>query len=138
MMSPKRVVPVTSPKKKSAKKKKRPTKASEDYNEDSYGEEDYDDESEEEEEEEEEDEQFKPMPLDEEEPEPSQPAQTPLNDQKIAETSPTFSRALQLLAILAQKNPQFAIEGERNIWIIKPKSSSRGRGISLTRNLCEI
>lgn len=34
--------------------------------------------------------------------------------------------------------PQFNLDGERNIWIMKPAGSSRGRGICLKKDLCEI
>ena len=34
--------------------------------------------------------------------------------------------------------PQFNMDGERNIWILKPAGRSRGRGIVLYKNLVEI
>lgn len=43
-----------------------------------------------------------------------------------------------MLSKLKEKNPQFNIDGERNIWIMKPGVSSRGRGIVLSKNLQEI
>jgi len=43
-----------------------------------------------------------------------------------------------LLDELKSKFPQFSLNGERNIWIIKPAGSSRGRGILLYKNLVEI
>ena len=45
---------------------------------------------------------------------------------------------LELCGTLKEKFPQFGIDGERNIWIVKPAGSSRGRGICLFRNLVEI
>lgn len=45
---------------------------------------------------------------------------------------------LEICNVLKAKFPQYSIDGERNIWIIKPAGSSRGRGICLLRNLVEI
>ena len=42
------------------------------------------------------------------------------------------------MANLRSKFPQMGIDGERNIWIVKPAGSSRGRGITLFKNLVEI
>jgi tubulin monoglycylase TTLL3/8 len=39
---------------------------------------------------------------------------------------------------LKKQYPQTSINGEQNIWIIKPAQSSRGRGIVLIKNLVEI
>ena len=49
-----------------------------------------------------------------------------------------FAEAVKILASLKEKYPQFNLDGERNIWILKPAGSSRGRGICLKRDLCEI
>lgn len=40
--------------------------------------------------------------------------------------------------MLRKQHPQFDMDGERNIWIVKPAGSSRGRGICLKRDLVEI
>jgi tubulin monoglycylase TTLL3/8 len=45
---------------------------------------------------------------------------------------------VELLHGLKKDNPQFNLDGERNIWIIKPCIGSCGRGITLTRNLEQI
>jgi len=47
-------------------------------------------------------------------------------------------RAVKTLEGLKQKYPQFNLNGDKNIWIIKPAGSSRGRGIVLYKNLVEI
>ena len=39
---------------------------------------------------------------------------------------------------LKEQFPQTGINGEKNIWIVKPAQSSRGRGIVLMKNLVEI
>jgi tubulin monoglycylase TTLL3/8 len=39
---------------------------------------------------------------------------------------------------LKKKYPQFSLNGDKNIWIIKPAGSSRGRGIVLYKQLVEI
>jgi len=39
---------------------------------------------------------------------------------------------------LKVKYPQYGLNGEKNIWIVKPAGLSRGRGISCFRNLVEI
>ncbi|EGR30772.1 tubulin-tyrosine ligase family protein, putative [Ichthyophthirius multifiliis] len=44
----------------------------------------------------------------------------------------------QLLKKYQQKYPQYCINGEDNIWIIKPAGLSRGRGITCYNNLIEI
>lgn len=46
--------------------------------------------------------------------------------------------AQKVLEQLAEQNPQSAINGTRNAWIIKPAGKSRGRGIQMLRDLTEI
>ena len=57
---------------------------------------------------------------------------------KVGNKYPEFAVAAELLDLLKAKYPQFGIDGERNIWIVKPAGSSRGRGIVLYRNLVQI
>lgn len=59
-------------------------------------------------------------------------------DSVIAKKNPEFKRAIKILEELKKKFPQFNLNGERNIWIIKPAGSSRGRGIVLYKQLVEI
>ncbi len=59
-------------------------------------------------------------------------------DNTIAKKNPEFKRAIKILEELKKKFPQFNLNGERNIWIIKPAGSSRGRGIVLYKQLVEI
>ena len=61
-----------------------------------------------------------------------------VKDRKIAAKSTDFKITLELIEQLKTKFPQFGIDGERNIWIVKPAGSSRGRGICLFKNLVEI
>lgn len=61
-----------------------------------------------------------------------------VKDRKICSKNPEFKKCLELIEQLKQKFPQFGIDGERNIWIVKPAGSSRGRGICLFKNLVEI
>lgn len=51
---------------------------------------------------------------------------------------PDFKKVAEVLDQLKAKFPQFQIDGERNVWIVKPAGSSRGRGICLFKNLVEI
>jgi Tubulin-tyrosine ligase family len=44
----------------------------------------------------------------------------------------------ELLTQLQLHHPQSCIDGERNIWILKPAAKSRGRGISCSNSLKEI
>ena len=60
------------------------------------------------------------------------------NDKKIAAKHPEFRQAVEVLAKLKENFPQFGIDGERNVWIVKPAGSSRGRGICLYKQLVEI
>lgn len=57
---------------------------------------------------------------------------------KIMNKHPEYKRALKILEGLKAKFPQFNLNGEKNIWIIKPAGSSRGRGIVLYKQLIEI
>jgi len=61
-----------------------------------------------------------------------------INDKKIAAKLPEFKKVVEVLDQLREKFPQFNIDGERNVWIVKPAGSSRGRGICLFKNLVEI
>ena len=56
----------------------------------------------------------------------------------IASKVPEFKRAVKILDELKKKFPQFSLNGERNIWIVKPAGLSRGRGIALYKQLVEI
>jgi tubulin monoglycylase TTLL3/8 len=59
-------------------------------------------------------------------------------DKEIAKKCAPYGRAVGVLKKLLKDHPQFNIDGERNIWIVKPAGSSRGRGIVLYKNLVEI
>jgi hypothetical protein len=39
---------------------------------------------------------------------------------------------------IKNKYPQYYLNGAKNLWIVKPASSSRGRGILLLNSLAEI
>ncbi|NXC26972.1 TTLL3 monoglycylase, partial [Campylorhamphus procurvoides] len=47
-------------------------------------------------------------------------------------------RCQDLLGRLAEQLPQFSIEGNLNVWILKPSAKSRGRGIVCTTRLEEV
>ena len=59
-------------------------------------------------------------------------------DLAISEKYPEFKDAISVIKELKKQQPQFDLDGERNIWILKPAGSSRGRGICLKRDLVEI
>lgn len=59
-------------------------------------------------------------------------------DRAIQKKHPDFMKVVQILADLKKNYPQTGINGEDNIWIIKPAQSSRGRGIVLMSSLIEI
>lgn len=56
----------------------------------------------------------------------------------IANKYPDFKRGVKILEELKKKYPQFSLNGDKNIWIMKPAGSSRGRGIVLYKQLVEI
>lgn len=59
-------------------------------------------------------------------------------DKAIAKKYPEFRNVLEIIERLRKTFPQTDLNGEQNIWIIKPAQSSRGRGIVLMKNLIEI
>lgn len=59
-------------------------------------------------------------------------------EEYLAKKHPEYKRAVKVLEELKAKFPQFNLNGEKNIWIIKPASMSRGRGIILFKSLIEI
>lgn len=59
-------------------------------------------------------------------------------ERQISKKYPEYKRALLVIDELKKQYPQTSINGEKNIWIIKPAQSSRGRGIVLIKNLIEI
>lgn len=59
-------------------------------------------------------------------------------ERAISKKFPEYKRAVGIIEELKKQYPQTSINGEQNIWIIKPAQSSRGRGIVLIKNLVEI
>ena len=59
-------------------------------------------------------------------------------DKAIIKKFPEFKQVTKIIEDLKKTFPQTGINGEKNIWIIKPAQSSRGRGIVLMKNLVEI
>ena len=49
-----------------------------------------------------------------------------------------INRVSCVLSALEKRDPQFYMNGDRNMWIIKPAGKSRGRGVELKRNLIEL
>jgi len=49
-----------------------------------------------------------------------------------------LDRVEEILEEMKAKYPQYGLNGEKNIWIVKPAGLSRGRGIQCFRNLIEI
>jgi len=76
--------------------------------------------------------------IDDEEEDDEKPKNDTDLDNAIAAKNPEFRKATKLLDELKKKYPQFNLNGEKNIWIIKPAGSSRGRGIVLYKQLVEI
>ena len=56
-------------------------------------------------------------------------------DKAISKKYPDYKVAVQIIEDLRKTFPQTNLNGERNIWIIKPAQSSRGRGIILLNSL---
>mmetsp|Transcript_32322 Transcript_32322/g.32050 ORF Transcript_32322/g.32050 Transcript_32322/m.32050 type:complete len:143 (+) Transcript_32322:53-481(+) len=65
-----------------------------------------------------------------------------VKEEKKTENTVRDSTLLQevqeVLGQLKQKYPQYDINGKKNIWIVKPASLSRGRGIGCYNSLIEI
>ena len=59
-------------------------------------------------------------------------------EKAISKKFPEYKKCVQLIEDLKKQFPQTSLNGERNIWIVKPAQSSRGRGITLMKNLIEI
>ena len=47
----------------------------------------------------------------------------------IENSSSYFKQCEQALNVIKERNPQYNIEGVKNVWIIKPGAKSRGRGL---------
>jgi tubulin monoglycylase TTLL3/8 len=66
----------------------------------------------------------------------------PLPDIKVGEKSTTNveykDKVVELLNRLKERSPQYNMNGNKNIWILKPSGLSRGRGIRCIDNLEEI
>ena len=60
--------------------------------------------------------------------------QTPHSDDSITTTN-LYSQCSKTLDNILKLRPESIVDGFMNIWIIKPGSSSRGRGISLDMKL---
>jgi len=58
-------------------------------------------------------------------------------DDNVSENE-LLDRVETILEELKGKYPQYGLNGEKNIWIVKPAGLSRGRGISCFKNLIEI
>jgi len=54
------------------------------------------------------------------------------------EKKPSKEQIMNVLKNLEKKYPQYNINGVKNIWIVKPAGSSRGRGIQMFDNLKQI
>ena len=108
------------------KKRNRDVDSEDDDSSDDYG-----DESDEEEEESE----LEDDNGEQEEDEVQEVSQSKQVDDEIAARYPEFREVLDLIEQLRQKHPQTDMDGERNIWILKPAASSRGRDIVLHKNL---
>jgi len=59
-------------------------------------------------------------------------------EEEEAPENELLDRVEGILEELKAKYPQYGLNGEKNIWIVKPAGLSRGRGISCFRNLVEI
>lgn len=59
-------------------------------------------------------------------------------DRSISKKYPDYLKCVQLIEELKKQFPQTGLNGEKNIWILKPAQSSRGRGIMMVNNLSQI
>jgi hypothetical protein len=59
-------------------------------------------------------------------------------ENKIENDPSLKSEVSELLEILKEKSPQYKINGEKCIWIVKPHGLSRGRGIKCIYELDEV
>ena len=62
------------------------------------------------------------------------PFQTPASDDNL-QSHHLYTQCSKTLDVILKLRPESIVDGFMNIWIIKPGSSSRGRGISLDMRL---
>jgi len=57
------------------------------------------------------------------------------NQNSISNNEKNYQKVKSLLEKLSKKLPQYKLNGNKNIWVLKPSTLSRGRGIQCVNNL---